>query len=234
MPCALAEFIGGFQNKNHLNVLFQKNDVPVELRYLDLLETKNRDQLNSFFHETPQCAYSVSEKNPDDVPIVVWDGCKNQIIAVTILQISARCVYIAYRCVSEKYRKQGWGEFLAFVAIFFARVCEFEYVFAMGVSNMKTKVPYNRLGGISDIDVSQFINITKFGFKDMYKVEEGETQQQVIQRALDFRKSCADFGETVLDLILGDMRFYEAYKRDLVDRPRVKFEAFLKTCHKFA
>ncbi len=220
MTCSPADFIAHIKQDNHLNRIFRDYDIPVSIKYHDPQTTG--DLLKTFFGGTDQCAHTLDLD--DDIPLVVHDMEKDKMVAVLILKAYPKCMYIAYQCVHQKYRGQGWGSFLTFMAVFFAKACAFHFVFSMGVSGMKTPAGYQRTGGYNDIDISQQMNIKTFGFEDFYSAET-----YTIARMKHFGSYCGEFAETALDLNLGNLVAYEIYKQDIVHNPRKKFAVFLDT-----
>ncbi len=217
MPsCNLMQFISGIEFHSDINMIFEKSDINVRVHYYN--PSEKLDELKYIFENEAECSHTITK---NDVPLIVKQNKK--IIALLILNVYEKCIYIGYQCVISKYRGQGWGQFLTFLAIFFAQKCGFDFVFSMGVSDMKIKSTNKRVGDYNFIDVSQYMNIKTFGFEDFYDVET-----YTMERMRKFGSYCGADAETVLDLRLGNLMLYEKYKRSFVDHTSIHFAKFLQ------
>lgn len=222
MPCNAIEFIAHIKQDNDLNMIFSDFEIPVRIKYYNPKLTQKI--LANFFDNTAECAHTIDEE--DDIPLVIEDIKAEKIIGVLVLTAYPKCLYITYQCVHDVYQSQGWGSFLTFIAIFFAKSCGFHYVFAVGVSGKQIATEYERVGGHNVIDVSQQMNL-KFGFEDFFSAKT-----YTIERMKHFSGYCGAVAETALDLRLGNLIAYEKYKNELVNDPQTKFAKFLNLKNK--
>jgi hypothetical protein len=126
-------------------------------------------------------------------------------------------------CVGKARRNEGWGVFLAFLAAYFASLCGLHYVFSTGVSGQRTMANYTRIDGTNEMDLSQMIQITKLGFRDLWK-KEGYSNELLT----DLMRYCGESAETLLDLKDGDLSLYEAYMRSVLADTRGLFHRYLR------
>ncbi len=206
------------QNSHLVNDVFNYHNIPALIKLYETSE--EMEQLNKWFTEGKVCSHEVEFS---EVPIVVLDINK-EIVGCCVLTVYPRCLYFSYTCVSPRFQKMGWGQFVTFLGIFFALRYGAEAIFSMGVSDIKTTTKYSRVGDYNEIDVSQHLKITTFGFEDMYKKET-----YTIERMKSFAAKCGAYAETALDLVLGELRLYEAYKTNFVDNGRKVFQAFISS-----
>ena len=123
-----------------LNHVFQTSHIMAQITYFDPNEqSEHRTKLTEFLKNTSTCSYDVIA---NDIPVIVYDLTTMSIIAVVVFEAYTNCLYIAYQCVHERYRSQGWGYFLTFAAIHFGKAGAFKRVFSMGVSDQDKNQNY--------------------------------------------------------------------------------------------
>ena len=213
--------MGNTQNKivescNLLNNIL-KNKVDLKVDFL-----KNYEMEKNLMKMNKECFFEI-EKEENVFNIIVFN--KKDIVGFLSLKFTSEyCSIINYRCVNDKYYKCGIGEFLGFISIFISIYYNKKYIFATGISDVVTDMSYERISKNNEIAVSQKILIEKFGFIDSWKGKWDENKKLF---SSDFMKLCKDSPETYLDLQLGDLSFYEKYKKLLIENPSKIFSKYI-------
>jgi hypothetical protein len=190
-------------------------EIGVEVRASE--KSEERKGLDAFLDDNG-CSMKI---DPVYVCVVVARAGE-QPIAVLLLEPTQNCMYITYFCVARERRGEGWGVFLGFLAVYFGLQCGSHHVISTGISKQMIDADYTRVGGTREIVLSQYLQIAKLGFVDLWK-EDGYSNE----RLMHMQDYCDGTPETALDLRDGNLRMYEEYKASLLRNARGVFASYL-------
>ena len=193
------------------NAIFNRNNIPIIINNINNKEMP-RIIKNKVFKS---CSHKASDSAEYSVFVNINN---NDIIGYVALDISDKCIYITYMCVSDKYKGYNFGVFMGFYAIYIGELLNKTAVISYGVGK-KSPAHYERLGGRFWV-ISQGLLITKLGFIDGFKVDTYD-----ISKLQEINDLCGDFGETYLFLNDRNEK-YNTYKSDFFNEPQKVFKKY--------